>query len=399
LWYRYVSLDIVKLSELPETGNERIQPLNSIFVTAQEKLGDTERALTPDFVRVGNEYRWTMAIEPEFYLKRLVFGEVRSVFNLSGTKASPDWSNREAVNFDVGEGLLWSHNAHTCVRRGFSFIKYFNYEPAEVRYLKDDTGQWVQVITLIKWKGFVFPRPEFGGVILVKPANGSFVSRLLRRVLLGCGEWVSPEAVSAHKFLVGQNIQSYLVSRYVAESFRFQNGFLAPFPGYHVGDIRIPDLSDDVNPQPFTTFFNIEGGKLFHYFALEPYSRERQGLSVSVLVPGDGERKVYIVSHQDSSVTGVSAVGSKIIGSRKEYDWSKNHPAEHRPFVHSVNGKSRLYWLSTIVTKKGDDALGGSVAGETPEAVLTDAVTNRTFWVNVNKSPEEWLSAINSEGQ
>ena len=53
---------------------------------------------------------------------------------------------------------------------------------------------------------------------------------------------IPPEQVGDHKFLKGQNILSKTVSRSMADSLRFQNGFFAPAPGYHDGDVRVPCL-------------------------------------------------------------------------------------------------------------------------------------------------------------
>ena len=32
--------------------------------------------------------------------------------------------------------------------------------------MKNDAGEWVEVVSLIKWKGFFFPYPTFGGVVI-----------------------------------------------------------------------------------------------------------------------------------------------------------------------------------------------------------------------------------------
>src|SRR6185369_5919620 len=120
-------------------------------------------------------------------------------------------------------------------------------------------GQWVQIVSLIRWSGLFFPQPEFGGVQLIRQHERSAAS-FLWKMLFGTGEWIPPDEVPKHRFLVGQHVLSYSVSRYMARSFRFQNGFLAPFPGYHEGDIRIPDMPEDVNDQPFTVSFRMPGG-------------------------------------------------------------------------------------------------------------------------------------------
>lgn len=70
LYYRYNTLDIVELDELPTTDHERIPPLNSIHTIAKHKIADTESPMRPDFVRVGDSYRFTLAIEPAYEIRR-----------------------------------------------------------------------------------------------------------------------------------------------------------------------------------------------------------------------------------------------------------------------------------------------------------------------------------------
>ncbi len=284
-YIRYQTLEKKELRELPITGHERVQPLNSLLTLARQSTDETEQVMRPNFVRVGEEYRFVLSVEPDKFFPRLV-GDVRELINIPGSTPSPSFSqdSRETVRFETGENLFLGKNSLTNAVKTFGPWKFLNYEPADVRYVKDAKGQWVQLVSLIRWKGILFPRPEFGGVVLIRQPKDSEVLRKVRRLFLGEGEWVRPAEVAKHPFLSGQNTLTYEVSRYNAQSFRFQNGLLAPAPGYHVGDIRIPDLKEDINDQPFTAHFNIPGqkAKLYHYFALEPYVADKQGLNTSL---------------------------------------------------------------------------------------------------------------------
>ncbi len=415
LFIRYQTFPQVDLRELPVSGNERIQPLNSIFSLAHEKMVETEAPCRPDFVRVrdelGNEsYRWTMAIEPA-YLTRRILEPVRQVYSVSATSPAPDFSkdNRKEVSFDVGENLKLGRQTHTAVLRSFGPWRFLNYEPEEVTYVTDDKGDWVQVVTLVKWTGLFFPRPEFGGVQLIRQNKGG-LDAAFERGWRGRGEWIPPAEIAKHPFLHGQNLNSQEVARTVARSFRYQAGFLAPMPGRHKGDIRIPDLPDDVNNQPFTTYFGASGkmpAGLYHYFALEPFDPSKQGLNTSLFLPADGTRRVYVYRHHElsGSLTGVSAVGAKVRESKKNYDWTTNRPVEHRPFIRTIAGERRFFWLTTVVTYKEDVPGAGVdspadegapegrstrfIAGSFPEVVITDAAQNVPVWVDA-ANPAGW---------
>lgn len=401
LYLRYSTISIVELEELPVTDHERIQPLNSIFSLAHEVMTESETPMLPDFVRVGDDYRWTIAIEPSYLMPRF-FGTVHEIFNLPGTAPSPDFSktNRIPVHFETGEKLLLSHNSSIATIRTFGLWRYLNYEPSDVAYVKNDEGEWVQVVSLIRWRGFMFPRPEFGGVQVIRQQAGGFLP-FIKLLLFGAGEWIPAAKIAEHPYLLGQNILPYQVSRYIGNSFRFQGGFYAPLPGYHRGDVRIPNLPEDINDQPFAAYFKLPGqekGKLYHYCALEPYDPQKQGLNTSVFIPADGEPKVFVYKHfaRSGSLTGVSAVAAKVMESRKMYDWVQNHPVEHRPFIKNIDGKIRFFWLTTVVTFKEREDKRRFIAGSIPDVVLTDATFKTSIWVDP-LDPASWLGQLKRE--
>lgn len=393
LYYHFRSLDKVELAELPLTGNERVQPINSITTLAsQEVLNETESASIPDFVRrADGRYDFSMAIgpSPDYPLQRLT-RNLDQVISVSATSPAPDFSasNRHDVQFDVGEQLLFSKNTFGAAIKRFSLWQYLSYQPDQVRFMEDANGEWVQVVSLVRWKGFLFPRPVFGGVLVMEQVRLEPGDKI-RRVFLGRGRFVQPGAIPSEDWLEGQNLMPERASRFTAESFRFQRGFLAPFPGYHEGDIRIPDLPDDQNSMPFVTWFNFEGtaagarSGLYDYFGLEPYLEGKSGLNLSLFIPGDGAPKVYYLDHsrQESGLFGSSAVAVKVRESRKEYDWSASAAVESRPFIRDLAGKRRMFWLTTVVTK-GDQSGKTFVSGSMPDITLTDALGRQVVWVS-----------------
>jgi hypothetical protein len=396
---RHRTLNKIELAQDPTTDHERIQPFESIETVASEKLSNGgEEVDIPDFVRVGSDYRWTMSIGPAYWLTAsgLPFvgdAVVRGVYNLSATAPSPDWSHRIPVHFITGDQLRLSHEIDTCVKRAFGPWMFLNYDIGETKYMVDDSDQWVQVVPLIKWVGFFFPRPEFGGVMVIPQMEETW-GHWIEGFTIGCGTWVPPSQIKNHPFLVGQNLLPYAVTRYMAESLRFQGGWTGPLSGVHTLDVRIPKPHGETNEMPYVSFFKgipNESDKLYHFFALEPYNTNISGLSVELFIPGDRATDVVYTRHP-TACTSVSAVGSKVRESEMKFDWANNIPIEHRPYVREIMGKPRFAWLTTVVAKKEGSDTGG-IAGSIPKIVLTDCQANVSVWVDV-LHPETWTTDL-----
>ena len=418
--WRYQTLHVVEPDRYPTTDNERIWPLHGIYTYARQQMNETEAPSVPNLVRSGTRFDWTMAVEPSTSLLRFS-DDVEEIVSIPSTVVTFDLRRGKNARFETGEKLLFSRNVYTCVRRRMWFWQAATYEPADnVVYLRNDGGAWVQVVPMIRWAGLIFPRPEFGGVVVIpessKESSGSalgwfqakiegFLYGTLPRVFWGCGTWIGPDEIKDHPYLVGQNIVPFEVTRFMAASTRFRAGLAAPMPWRREGDVRIADLPDDVNQQPFTLYFNVwdkgtaVATKLFHYFALEPEAAANQGLATSMLAPADGIGPAYLYWHfgRSDSCMGVSAVSGWVRSSKRMYDWSVNRPVEHRPYLRDIpDGRGRTTtrwtWLTTIVTVdeaklKAKDP-GGFVTG-TPEIAITDCRHKETVWVN-RRRPELW---------
>jgi hypothetical protein len=403
LYWHYNQLEKIQLAELPPTDFERIQPINSITTLInQEALSETEDATTPKFVRGSNgKYYYSCAVGParEYKIQQLS-KNMYEVLNIPADLPSPVFGGkyRTKVNFNIGELLLFSKRTAIAVIKRFNLLQYFTLEPADPFFVQNNKGKWLQVVPLVKWEGIVLPRPVFGGVFIVDEENE--YDHYFKRVTLGEGYFISPERVSSFSYLKGQNLLPKKVSTFIAESFRFKSGFFAPMPFYHEGDIRIPKLSNDVDPQPFITYFKVPNAeKLYNFFGLEPYQEDKKGLSLSLLIAGDNDKTVYFIDHRQSNTSyiGSSAIAAKIIESKKNYDWTKNNPAESRPFVRFVNGKSRFFWLSTIVTKAGEK--GEYIGGSIPEITLTDATHGKVVWIDEDSliNNDTWILQAKTE--
>lgn len=394
-------LNRFEIVELPLTQNERIQPLRNIFSMANESVGETKDVSLPHLVRVDGNNQWTMAIQPtEKYYWQGLKDNTEEVFSVSSTTPFPRFSNenRIPVTFSIGESLKFSRNTYNAVVQRFNPWMLFNYEPSDTYYMKNDKGAWVQVVSLIKWRGFFFPYPTFGGVMVIENGEHNFKD-YLERIAIGKGTFIASEEMKNYPFLVGQNTLAEKVSRLQAESLKFLGGFSDPLPWNMKTAVKIPDLPDDQNQQPFVTDFDFSDTKtdaysgLYHWFGLEPVGDERTSLTFSVFIPADGTDKLYFYDHaaKKEGYAGVSAMPLKVIESRKEYDWSANKPVEFRPYIKNIAGRKRMFFLSTISAIKQENAQFDGSA--TPDLALIDAEYRDVIWVDA-KYPSQWNEKV-----
>jgi hypothetical protein len=410
LWLRHVTLNNVAITDW-ETEYERSLPLRGVYALTLESMNQQVRQpALPDFVRVGpgNTFGWTMAIEPKAGITWLdfnrIFSPIDEVITVPSGELSPTLARYRPtkVNFTIGEGLKFSRNTDACVRRTFGPLRMWSYEPGNVLYMPDDSGRMVQVVSLIKWEGlwkwFPWPAvPKFGGVQLIEQGETDIISRNL----FGCGAWIPAEKVKDHAFLRGQNLVPYEVSRFAAESLRFQAGYFGPLPVSRQGDIRIPDMPADMNELPFVMFFKVgpnDPGKLYQYFALEPDDPEKQGLSASLLYPGDGIGPIYTRAHAalGEDLSGPTIVADKVRASRDTVQWDRFAPIEARPYIRKLPDKdgvvaTRFLYMTTIVAyKKGiDGAPRQFTLDSVPNIVFYDARHKRAVWVDQH-DPASW---------
>lgn len=202
-----------------------------------------------------------------------------------------------------------------------------------------------------------------------------------------------------YPYLTKQNTLAEKVSRLQAESLKFLGGFSDPLPWNMETAVKIPDLADDQNQQPFVTDFNFEDTKidaysgLYHWFGLEPVGDERTSLTYSVFIPADGTDKLFYYDHaaKKQGYAGVSAMPLKVIESRKEFDWTVNKPVEFRPYIKNIAGRKRLFFLGTIAAiREGSDNFDGSA---TPDLALIDSEYRDVVWIDV-KHPSGWEKEV-----
>ncbi|EDP97645.1 hypothetical protein U8527_04830 [Kordia algicida OT-1] len=394
-------MNLQEIAKLPLSRNERIQPYNNIKTMAYESISETQEVSPPQLVRVDDRNQWTMAVQPskEYSIQR-INDNIEELFSVSSTSPSPRFANENRITatFSIGESLAFSRNTYNAVVQRFNPWQLFNYEPHEAYYMKNDEGNWVQVVSLIKWKGFFFPYPTFGGVMVLETGEHDF-NDYLERLLIGKGTFIAAEDVQKYPYLTRQNTLSEKVSRLQATSMMFLGGFTDPLPWNKKTAVKIPDLIEDQNQQPFVTDFKFSDAVnnaydgLYHWFGLEPIGNERTSLSISVFIPADGSKKVYYYNHasRKEGLAGVSAMPAKVMESKKSYDWNVNKPVEFRPFIRDIAGKRRLFMLSTIAAKReNSDQFDG---GSTPDLALVDVSYKDVVWIDA-KHPSQWNAQI-----
>ncbi len=395
------NLNLEQLDELPLTQNERIQPFNNIVTMAYESVGETQEVSLPQLVRVDSTNQWTMAVQPaKEYTWQRMNDNTEEIFMVESTSPFPRFSNenRVPVTFSIGESLAFSRNTYNAVVQRFNFFQLFTMEPSDVFYMKNDAGNWVQVVNLIKWKGFFFPYPTYGGVMVVD-AGEHDAKDYFERVTIGKGTYIAPDEIKKYPYLKGQNTVAERISQLQAQSLQFLGGFTDPLPWNMKTAVKIPELPEDQNQQPYVTDFNFEGMKteavdgLYHWFGLEPIGDERTSLAFSVMIPADGIQKLYYYDHasKKEGYAGVSAMPLKVIESKKEYDWSVNKPVEFRPFIKHIAGKKRMFVLGTVAAVKDDSKQFDGAA--TPDLALVDAEYRDVIWIDA-KHPSRWTTTI-----
>ena len=396
-YHRYNTLTKVYLPSMPETDYEVMQSHISIKTVAEQELSETEKVSEPFIVRDSNDYRYVLVKEPSYSLQQLV-RNVNTVYSIPALESSLEFSgkNQANVDFAIGETLLLGSNTHTATTRALSFFDFFHTELGEPRFMKDDNGDWVQVVPLVKWKstgffGVFFPQPEFGGVHIIRNGEGhaSDIKKFLKRSFFGVGKTYSFSEMKKFRFLQNQNLMPTKVSVSVAKSFRFQNGFTAPMPMNHYGDVRIPHLDEGIGELPITAFFKMSAvlngteDMLYEYMPLEPFDSSKHGLVLSVFLPSGGDMTVYIHRHTYDVYPGISTVAGKARESKQQVDWTQTKVADVRPFNKNLFGEVRPFWLFSLVTKA--QTSHGFASSKNANMGLVDPTNQNVIWLN----PEE----------
>ena len=156
-------------------------------------------------------------------------------------------------------------------------------------YMKNDMGQWVEVVSLIEsGRDLFFRAPPYGGIMVIDQGKHNFKD-YMERITIGKGTYIPPSEIQNHPFWCGKIPcrKDFATASTIAQ---FLAGFTDPLPWNKETAVKIPDLKDDENWQPLVTDFDFSGmgldayDGLYHWFGLEPIGDERTSLSFSVMI-------------------------------------------------------------------------------------------------------------------
>jgi hypothetical protein len=404
-----------KLQELPLTANEKVHAKYTIHSAANRQGSASTRDVTkPHYVRLyDSTWNWTMHPEvSKTKWQQVLFSHVTEVFYTKGDETAPKFDsihNEVAkVNFMFGEFLYFSSNSHNAATKKLSFWQYFRNEPVDyIIDLQDDDGEWVQVVPIIKWEGLFFPMPTFGGVMINRQGDIPWIER----VLFGGGEFIAQDQIKNHSFLKGQSLVPTEVSLYIASTFRVHYNWMAPLPGNHENDIRIPDMPNEFTHFPFQEYFkmsevvpdslkDIAYDGVYQYIPLEPYGKDKQSLLFSLFVRGDDAVQLFYYDHvkQGENLIGPSAVPGKVEAAMNNLNSTRAVPTEQRPIVRKIHGKNTLAWQTSIQAVRGDSAEKEITFGQAQIGIVPAADWDKFIYLTGEKTkPKYWQEEMQRE--
>ncbi len=247
----------------------------------------------------------------------------------------------EDAKFQIAEGIQIFDNLFYRLPLKRFFVDYSN-EPI---YLPDDQGGWVTVVPYVRYRGFPFTVPEWGGVMLIHQ-DGSM-------------EDLTPEQAAARPYLAGNRLYPKELTHWYAASYAYRGGLLNKW-FLHRNETEVVSLEGEESILHVAT---TEGFK--QLVVAEPYGRSYGIYRIFVFDATTGKREV-LEFDQSSQLTGPVAAADYIRKEFPTYDWSLFRLSEPRPVLR--NGS--LSWLFSVVPS--------DAAGIATMAVL-DAKTNGVF--------------------
>ncbi|NND78001.1 MAG: hypothetical protein HKN39_07435 [Flavobacteriales bacterium] len=391
--YNYISsyyvyknrVTIIELDKPPISIHPKLQPQFVVESYFQETMNNNRQPTSPRtwLDPVTGEQYWTGWTEPGNYFFQQFGGKVEEFIHTNVQNPAPvlDQYEREPVDFQVGNNLIFSYNIQKAARKKLSLLQMFNSEVSDmVIGMKDNKGKLYQVVPILTWKGFLFPQPSFGGVMIFDNSTTPY----LELVFAGKGKFLNADEVKATPWLKEQALLDDKTVFYFGESLRFKYGFTSGLPGNHENDHRIPQLKNAFSSLPVIEQFNFEktgspqaGSGLFYWLELEPYDSTKYGLSMDVFIPGSNTDTIYVYDRVDnierSGYKGMSVVVEKIMEDDKSYNWVGGKeggtfiPGGERPYYTYVfpdDPEPEMFYLANILTVRGQNRESTSTKAE-----------------------------------
>lgn len=301
------------------------------FQSPQEQLGDSQ------IVKVDGELKRVFPRLPDGWL--LYFTKKMGGFVTVDVDTLDRKVAIQNVEFKYSEGVGIFDNLYYRL----ALKKYFVTYSAEPIYLKDDTGNWITVVSYMKYKGFPFTVPYWGGVMIAK-TDGTITD-------------YTPEEAQALSYLAGNRIYPKELTLFYAHSYAYKNGILNNW-FLHKDQTEVVSLPGD---EPILHVSTNEGFK--QMIVTEPYGRSYGIYKIFLFDATTGKRE--IISYDiNSQLTGPVVAADYIKREFPSYNWSTFVLSEPRPV--KINGD--LNWMLSVIPS---DAAGIA------KTVLMDAKTNK----------------------
>jgi len=345
LKYQEVKDKIIWLYSKPETVQERIYPRDVYRSVLDQLYGDNNVFSDPDLVFSNSgDLEFVSTSTPMKKAVKFLEGEIDTVIHMPASKPNLDYMIKEKVNFAVGEGLVWSRDIYNYVIKSL-YWRYFNVFPTNVQVMKDDGGQEVMIVSLSQWKGWFFPTPEFYGVAIVKQGDIPWI----KRAIVGGAKIIKKENFFQYKWLLRQNLNSEVSTRYTAESLRFENSFWAPSSFSHNNDVVVTDIEEDRNELPLVMAMKIKDKvKLYDFYELKPWRKKSGNARIYLWIPSDGQGPIY--GYRPEGVVSIAELARKVRGFVDYNTEQKYVFAEPRPFF--KKGLPETFVVSRVLKRK-----------------------------------------------
>ena len=343
--YTEINASIQWLDKLPETIQERVYPRDVYRSTMDQLYGDNNIFSDPDLVFSPNKnLEFVATATPLKKALKFLEGEIDTVIHLPADSANLDNMVKENVKFAVGEGLVWSRDVYNYTIKSL-YLNYPNVFPTNVQVIKNDKDKEVMVVSLAQWKGWFFPTPEFYGVAIIEQGEISWP----RRAIAGNAKIIKKDELKNYKWLLKQNLNSEVSTRYAAESLKFENGFWAPAPFVHDDDIAVTDMEGDRNELPLVMAMKFKDEvKLYDFYELRPWKKTSGNARIYLWIPSDGQGTIY--GYRPKGVISMNELTTKVSGSVDYNTEQKYAYVEPRPFF--KKGLPEIFIVSRVLKRK-----------------------------------------------
>jgi len=343
--YADINKSIIWLDKKPITTSERVFPRDVYRSILDQSIGGTRNFSDPDNVMEGIKTKFYSTVTPITRTSKFLQGKITELAVLDADTGNIDIENiLKKVNFSVGEGLVWSREINNYVVKSLHF-RYCNVFPTNTQVLKNSKGKFVFVVSLAMWDGWLFPTPEFYGVAIIEQGEISWANR----AIIGGAKIIKVSEFKNYKWLLGQNLNSEISTRYAAESLRFRNGFWAPAKFNRNDDLVVTDMPGDRNELPLVTAFDINNtAKLYDFYELKSSRKSSGNADTYLFFPSDGQNKIY--GYRPKNIVSIAELSRKV-STINEADTSKKFKfAEPRPFF--KKGLPETFIISRVLKRK-----------------------------------------------